>query len=432
MRVLLLADACNPEMASTAYFAYQICQALARQLDEVVVATQVRNRDAFGRHAIDGCRVEFIDSESVARPMYRLSRWLRRDAQKALTLNVALAYPSYLAFERGVWKRFRGELRQGAFDVVHRVTPLSPNLPSPMASWSPVPFVIGPVNGGLRWPRQFLGELAREREWLSFARGAARWMPYYRSTYRRAAAILAGFQHTRDALPAAAGPRIFDCPDVGFDANGVAPPSRPPRDRMTALFVGRLVPYKCPDVAVEAFAASPALRRHRLLLIGDGPERARIEAIVARHGLESCVELLGWVDHETVIRHMREADVFAFPSVRELGAGVVVEAMGEAMACVVVDYGGPGGYIDETRGIQVPLVDKDDMVGRFTAARESLADDPARRAALGRAAYEYVSTRHSWDAKAARIREVYEWTLGRWTGPRPDFFEASRPAAGQG
>ncbi len=421
MRILLVADSCNPSMASTPYFGYQICKAVARQVEQAVVATQVRNHGAVDAETMGVEKVAFIDTEYIARPLFKLSRWLRGGPNKALTLNVALNYASYLAFERGVWKRFGDEIRRGAFDVVHRVTPLSPTLPSPLASWSPAPFVLGPVNGGLKWPRAFFGELRREREWMRSLRGAHTLMPYYRSTYRDAAAILAGFDHTIADLPASARPRTFDCPDVGYDdAASPTPPERPPGERMTVLFVGRLVPYKCPDVVVDAFAASPALRKHRLVMVGDGPDRERLEASVDAQGLRDCVEFTGWLPHDETAKHMAEADVFAFPSIRELGAGVVIEAMGQAMACVVVDYGGPGRYVDADRGVKVPLTTKPEVTEAFRGALEELAADPERRARLGHAAQAYVKARHSWEAKARHIADVYEWVLGH-RDEKPDF-----------
>ncbi len=224
-----------------------------------------------------------------------------------------------------------------------------------MARWSPAPFVLGPLNGGLKWPRAFHSELVREREWLSWLRSVYRIFPYHRSTFRDSDAILAAFEHTICDVPKRDLPRVFDVPEVGFDPN-IFKPANSHRNhaRKTILFVGRFVPYKLPQLAVRAFVIRPALRAHRLVMIGDGPERSAVEQLVRSHGLESCVDLLGWKSQAEVATLMREADIFAFPSIRELGAGVVIEAMACGLPCVVVDYGGPGGLISEGRGIKVP------------------------------------------------------------------------------
>ena len=73
---------------------------------------------------------------------------------------------------------------------------------------------------------------------------------------------------------------------------------------------------------------------------------------------------------------MRSADVFAFPSIRELGAGVVIEAMACGCVPVVVDYGGPGELVDDACGIRVALGPRAELIDGFTRELEALALDP--------------------------------------------------------
>jgi glycosyltransferase involved in cell wall biosynthesis len=425
MKVLLLADHCNPTFASTPYFGYQIVRAIARKVDRATLVTQVRNQEHLTKNDLGVAELTFIDSEYIARPFWRFASLIQGDPNKAMTVGVALNYPSAIAFEWEVWKQYGARLKRGEFDVVHRVTPLSPTTPSPLARWSPVPVVIGPVNGGLRWPINFGAEFAREREWLTYLRGLHKWLPYYSSTYQKSAAILAGFGHTIQNLPAEVLPKTFDCSDVGYeDGPDNAPLKRPFSPQMTALFVGRLVPYKCADVVVQAFAASDRLRRHRLVIIGDGPERPFIENLIKENGLDGCVELTGRLPHEQVMQRMRHADVFAFPSIRELGAGVVVEAMGKGLACVTADYGAPGSYGAEGRGLLIPLTNKPALVEGYVNALEELASDLEKRARISTAGRRYVQANLTWDAKAENFVEVYKWILGR-RSEKPAFY---RPA----
>jgi glycosyltransferase involved in cell wall biosynthesis len=415
IRVLLLADSCNPDWPSLPAVGYKACRALGDHV-EAVVATHIRNRPAIEREGFGHCEVVFLDNEYIGVPMGRLAKVLRGGTSVAWTMQVALSYPAYLAFERECWRRFGADLRAGRFDVVHRVTPMSPTILSPMAKWSPVPFVLGPLNGGLKWPPQFREELAREREWLTYVRSLYRRMPYYRATYRRAAAILAAFRHTVDDLPRWSMDRIIDFPEIGIDPELFSiSDRRPPGARMTFLYVGRLVPYKCPDVAVEAFAASSALRRHTLQIVGDGPERPRLEQTVRERGLGGCVELVGQRTQAQVGQLMREADVFVFPSIRELGAGALVEAMACGLACVIVNYGAPGSLVDPTRGIRVPIGPKPQLIADYARELESLANDPERVVQLGAAARAHAMAHYTWDSKARAAVEVYRWVLGRRT-----------------
>src|SRR5947209_10755668 len=194
LRVLLIAEQCHPDWPSVPLEGYHHARALAARPDlAVTLVTHVRNRAALTADPILG-RVPtyFVDNEWIARPLHRLSRLLRGGDRLAWTVETAMAWPSYVAFEHHVWHRFRRDLRAGRFDLVHRLTPLTPTVGSALAAWAPVPMVAGPLNGGLPWPRQFPDLWKREREWLVPLRRTYRLLPYFHSTYRHLAGVIAG------------------------------------------------------------------------------------------------------------------------------------------------------------------------------------------------------------------------------------------------
>ncbi len=412
LRVLVVAPKCAP-LSSEVMVGYQMARALGNYVD-AVVATHCFYEDSINTYGgLGQAEPVYFDLEKMAATTGRIARRFKMGAAS----GTLMAFPLAVAFERAVWRRFRTELAEKRFDLVHRLTPISSALPSPLASWSPVPFVIGPVNGGLPYPKEFRAELHREREWLRYVRGAANALPYVRSTYRKAAAVLAVGQHTIDHLPIRDRSNVFNMLEVGFDPATFAPPvRREPRDRLTFLFVGRLVPFKCPRIAIAAFGASPLLRRHRLLLVGDGPDRGLLEELVRSLGLEGTVQFAGARASAEVSALMQAADVFVFPSIRESGGLVVVEAMASGLPCVVTDYGGPGETLASECGIKIPLGSADQLIGRFKESLEQLASDSGLRERLSTAARVRAFELFTWDGKARMVAEIYRWVLGR----RPD------------
>jgi glycosyltransferase involved in cell wall biosynthesis len=388
---------------------YQIARAVSEHV-EAVVATQVFYRESIeASGGIGRAEVSYLDLEDEAKAACKAINALRLSAAG----GTVVCFPLSIAFERAVWRRFRDELAGGHFDLVHRLTPQSSALPSPLASLSPAPFVLGPINGGLPYPKQFRRELWREREWFRYARGLNRFFPYVKSTYRDSAAILASGQHTVDRLPTRDRTRVFNVMEVGVDTETFRPPAvRPHREQTTFIFVGRLVPFKCARIAIAAFGASPVLRRHRLQIVGDGPERGPLEEQVRALGLESSVEFLGARPNAEIAGLMQEADVFVFPSIRESGGLVVAEAMATGLSCVATDYGGPAGVLTPECGIKVPLGGPDELAAGFRDALERLAEDRGLRDRLGEAAQERVRRHFTWDAKARMIVDVYRWVLG--------------------
>ncbi|QRI61835.1 glycosyltransferase family 4 protein [Shinella sp. PSBB067] len=415
-RVLLLAEICNPEWPSLPVVGYKYARALASVAD-VKVATHVRNRPAIEAAGEFGDKVIYIDNEWIAGRMHKLSEILRGGSDVAWSTHQIMAYLPYLEFERQALRTFREELAGGAFDLVHRITPMSPTLPSIAASRGPVPFVIGPLNGNLDWPRAFQSEQKREREGMRRLRNLYKALPFARTTFTRAAAILAAFRHTVDDLPPGVDARVVPFPEVGFDpaifhSDGRRRPfsgGGPYR----FLYAGRLVPYKVPEVAVRAFVGSDALRPHRLHIVGDGPEEPRLRQIVAEAQAQDRVIFEGRKSQAEVAGMMRGVDAFIFPSIRELGAGVVVEAMACGPVCIVTAYGAPGDLTANGRGVRVPLQPLDGLVAANRAAMEACLADPEAHAAMASAAHDYAVGLYTWDAKAAYTARIYDAVMAR-------------------
>lgn len=419
-RVLILADACNPEWPSLPVVGYKAAKALADVAD-VTVATSVRNRPNIEKAGMGKAKLAYIDNEYVAKNIFKFTRFIRGN-EGGWTTAMALSLPSYLAFEYEVLKRFKSELKNGQFDIVHRLTPMSPTLPSVIASHARnVPFVLGPLNGGLRWPKEFHNELRKEKEWMAAFRGLHKILPYHHKTFKYAAAVLAGFPHTIERIPLNSKNTVIDFPEVGFDPELFTTSDRKPiNGEATILYAGRLVPYKLPDAVVRAFIDTKELHAHKLVIAGDGPMRSELEKMVSSAGLESRVSFLGKVTQAEVGDLMRQSDVFAFPSIRELGAGVLVEAMACAMPCVVVNYGAPGALIGVERGIALPLTDKEKVIENLGSAMRDLVSNPNDALKMGENARQYAFRYYSWEAKAQKTLEVYDWVLGR-SSIKPSF-----------
>jgi len=424
-RVLVVAEAANPDWVSVPLVGWSLAAAL-REVAEVHLVTQVRNRAAILRAGrVEGADFTVIDSEAVARPAMRLAGRLRGGREGAWTLNTAIEALSYPHFERLVWRRFGAEIRAGRYDIVHRVTPVSPTVNGPLAARcrrAGVPFVLGPVNGGVPWPPGFESERRREREWLAPLRSAYRALPASASTAAASAAILAGSRHTLSELPRAAQARAIWLPENAIDPARF-PTGRPrplPRLPLRAAFVGRLVPYKGPDMALEA--ALPLLSDGRLTLdiVGDGPLRGDLERRVAEHTLANAVTFHGRIPHRQVHAILGRADLLTFPSIREFGGAVVLEAMALRAVPVVVDYAGPGELVTEASGIALPLGRRGEIVARLRAVLERAAAEPAALAPLAEAGRRRVTEGFTWSAKARQIADVYGWVLGR-RAEKPDF-----------
>lgn len=421
LRVLLLVEAANPEWVSVPLVGWSLARALAGVAD-VHLVTQVRNRDAFLRAGlVEGVEFTAIDSEALAGPLWKLGTFLS-GGRGGWTIQQAVATISYPYFEHLVWQRFGAEIRAGHYDVVHRITPLSPVQQSPIAAKcrrAGVPFVLGPINGGVPWPKGFAAEMKREREWLSKVRGLYRALPGRQATLR-ADAILAGSRQTLRDIPVQHHGRVIYLPENAIDParfNAQAMHGEP--GPMRACFIGRLVPLKGVDMLIAA--AAPLLRDGRLVLeiIGDGDQMASLRAQAAEFG--AAVVFHGWQAHAQVQDIAARCQVLAFPSIREFGGGVVLEAMALGLAPIVVDYAGPAELVTEDTGWKVPLTSRAGLIEGLGAQLAWCVAHPAEVRQKGAAAQARVQSLFTWDRKAAQILEIYHWILAPGT-PKPDPF----------
>lgn len=410
MKVLILAEQCNPEWPSLPIVGYKAAKAISERVNCTIV-THIRNKNNIEKVPFSNVEVIYIDNEYIAKPIYKISK-LIRGSEGGWTTAMAFNYPSYLAFEWEAWKILKSRIRSGEFDVIHRLTPMSPTLPSLISTKTDIPFILGPLNGGLKWPETFVSERGKEKEWLSPIRSIYKLLPFRKKTLNTAKVILAGFQHTIDDLPKDLLHKIINFPEVGIDPKLFNQNSEKKyKAKKTILFASRLVPYKLPDVVVDAFLSSSLLQQHELIIVGDGPLRKEMEQKVRQKKLEQVVKFVGWKTQAEVSKYMQESDIFAYPTIRELGAGALVEAMACKLTPIVVDYGASSELVEDDRGIKLKLATKGEITRQMKIELESLVVDPQRMKLLSSKAYEHVMNFYSWEVKASKTLEVYQWAI---------------------
>jgi glycosyltransferase involved in cell wall biosynthesis len=419
LRILLLAPGTSPEEVSMPYVTYSHAAALA-QLHDVTLVLGSPTEEAVRRG-----KAPFHGIEVIRMPLLqRIYAWSFRRIFKSnfdSQAVTAFGYPFSLAFEWYAWRQLRRRIFAGEFDVVLRIMPMTPVLPSPFAFFlrkGPIPFVIGPLNGGLPWPSGFR-QLSNQKEWVANLRKLYRYLPFARSTYRHAAAIIAASSQTYAEFAGYCG-KLFFVPEPGIARSLCSDDSRTPEPgaRLDLIFVGGLVPRKACDLALRA--AAPLLRSElaRFTVVGDGPERERLQQLARSLGIEKAVFFCGWLSHAEVLRRLRSADLFVFPSLRDNGAGVVFEALGSGAVPVVVDFGGPGDIVRSDVGYKVPITNESDIVAGMERILTELEHDRARLERLRGQALVYVRECLTWDAKAKSVTRVLNWVVGR--GQKPD------------
>ncbi len=426
IRPLIIAEAANPTLTSAALVGWSCAKAIAAQTDAHIV-TEWRNRDDFIRAGmVEGKDFTAINNRRLQHMSWSLATKFSRKGSFSWSLYAVLSNLVYPFFERKLWQAFGPRLRAGEFDLVHRLLPLSPTTASwiaPRLKNIGMPFVLGPLNGGVPWPQGFADLRQQERDGAGRLRAFYRFSPGLKQTRESASAILTASRTTLREVPAHLRSRCVFMPENAVDLEkfplapkSVADPFKPLR----ISFVGRLVALKGVDMLIAA--ATPLVRSGALHLdiIGDGPERERLQAMVQSENITSGVCMDGWIPHAQLGARLRQSDLFVFPSIREFGGGVVLEAMALGIPAVVLDHGGPPELVPPGTGYVLPMTTREDIVTRLRQLLIELRADPSQLQSAGELAQAHVRKFYSWEAKAAQIHEVYRWVLGH-RAAKPDW-----------
>ncbi len=425
LRILLLAPDSNPDSTSSALVGYYHGEALAR-LHSVTLVVRDANEGAVRRTQTPFRAIEAISLPWLDRLYAWSFRWIFK-SDYAAQIVTAFSYPFSLAFEWYAWRRMRTRIMAGDFDVVLRLNPVTSVLPSLFAYLlrrGPVPFVIGPINGGLPWPEGF-SQTRRQKEWVSRLRTLYRLMPFARSTYRNAAAIVAGSSQTYAEF-SAHREKLFFVPENGISSSLCTDALRslPCSGGLELIFVGGLIPRKGCDLALRAAASLLRKGLARFTIVGDGPERQRLEQLTRSLGIEKAVSFRGWLTHSEALNCMRAADVLVFPSLREFGGGVVFEALAMGAVPVVVDFGGPGDIVHPAVGYKVSLTNESDVQCEIERVLANLEGDRHLLDRLRQQGMRYARECLSWEGKAQIMTRILTWAVGQ--GPKPDLHPPSR------
>ena len=181
----------------------------------------------------------------------------------------------------------------------------------------------------------------------------------------------------------------------------------PARPVVTA--VGRLERRKGHDVLVRAarrLVAAPRGARPQVLLVGDGPSRAELEALAAQLDVAADVRFAGNV--ADVRPALAATDVFVLPSREEGMSNALMEAMAAARPVVATNVGGNGELVAHgTTGLLVAPEDPDALADEVSM----LLENPARAAALAAAGHDFVTSRYGARAMVAQLERFYEERL---------------------
>lgn len=396
MRILMSVWACEPGRGSENEVGYRTLLAAASK-HEVWAITNPS--------AVAGLRRALPDNDVTRRMhLHPLEFGVTGDRFEHLSMVGFQRY--YDAWQRQAARLARELDASVGFDVVHHATLSSYWTRAGVASLD-VPLVWGPVGGAVNAPLRLLPELGARGVLEEVARALSRpilaRLPPARRARRRARFTFAQNPETASKLSSHAEVTILP----NALATRVDAISSVQRRTSEIFFVGRLLPWKAPTLAVRALARLEN-GDASLHLCGDGPERIRIERLAASLGVRDRVILEGWLPRSQLLDRLARAGTLIHPSVHEEGGMCVAEALGLGTPAVCLRRGGPPeiakDWPSDLSACVLPTT-REQTVRRMAAVIDGFLHSPPpvlQSALLPRRLYE-TEILHAYDVAADRV-----------------------------
>lgn len=308
--------------------------------------------------------------------------------------------------------------KKNKFDVFHHVTYANDWMASFMGALLPVPYIRGPGGGAHKVPKGFVKEYSFKQKIAEKVRSIAQWIfkhdPFFIIGQNRAKALLVCNYEAKNAIPKKWQGKVCFFPVNGISTKNLTPldSKKEKQDQFVIFTAGKLIKIKSFDLAIKAFKDFSKKAPNAIFSIaGEGPELNNLKNIVKELNLESKVLFKGWLARENVLQEMLSCDVFLFPSLRDGGGNVVVEAMAAGKPVICFDLAGPGFHVDESCGIKIKAENPQQAVKDMAEALERLYLDKDLRLKLGQGARKKAEKEYDWDKLGDRLFEIYKKAL---------------------
>ena len=277
------------------------------------------------------------------------------------------------------------------------------------------PFIWGPVGGGDGVPKQMLKILPLKQrivQSLRYGLIATSWLnPMVTIPSKKASLILCRTENNCKAIPKKYRKKCKVILETAMEDEVFANCKKydsPNNDITEILITGRLVPFKNTMMAIECVhALSAKYPNIHMTVIGKGPEKHRLLDYIQNNKLETVIEIIPEMNREQLLMRLCDADIYAFPSLREGGSWALMEAMSVGLPVVCLNWTGMKTITDAESAIRIEPSDYENTKSEFTTGIEKLLLDFELRQSIGCAARNRMLKMFNWNHVGDTIQDMF-------------------------
>ena len=298
------------------------------------------------------------------------------------------------------------------FDLAHHVTFVRHSSPSFLVLL-PIPTIWGPVGGGESAPAPFWQDFSFRNKVYEILRSGIRWVgerdPFAQMTAQRSTIVRVTTEDTAIRVRQMGAKQVEVFPEASLTTEEINRLIQCDSNSTAVRFIsmGRLLHWKGFHLGLRAFAQA-AIPDAEYWVLGEGPERQRLEDLAAALGIADRVKFLNRLPRDEALQKLGSCTALVHPSLHDSGGWVCLEAMMAARPVLCLDLGGPAVQVTAQTGFKVEAHDPKSAANGLAAAMVRLANDPELRLSMGRAGQIRVKEFYNWEVRGHQICQLYE------------------------
>ena len=305
------------------------------------------------------------------------------------------------------------------FDVFHHLTYANDWMASFIGALLPIPYIRGPCGGAQKVPKNFLSEFPFKDRLFQHLRSIGQWVfrhdPFFIISQKKAKAILVCNKESFAKIPKKWQKKTYFFPVNGIskeDLDLLSRKKKKSENKFKVLSAGKLLPIEGFSLAIKAFKVfSDKVKNAELEIIGDGPELLPLKNLAQQLKIQDKIKFKKWLPRDEFLKELVDCDVFLFPSLRDGGGQVVIEAMAASKPVICLDLAGPGFHIKEEWGVKIKPTFPERAIKEIAKALEKLYTNESLRIQLGKRARERVENFYHLDKLGERLFKIYQEAL---------------------
>lgn len=404
MKILYIAYSCMPNKGSEEKIGWNI-PLKASETNEVFVLTKEEHRKAItdyvSENKIDNIKFYFCDIPAVYKKIFK-----------------GVAYSMRLNFwHKNAYHLAEEICRTENIEIVHQITPIEFRSIGQYAEIPNIKFVCGPLGGGEFLPNG-LRSYAKGNIFVEWIREKLNKnaLKKYKKTKKlsKCSYIMFANRETKEYLA-----ELTDgVPQKLFFDNGIVEEEFSDKEKIEVgksivfLVAGRLAYRKGHAFLLDALERIPEDLDYQVRIVGDGPEREKIQKHCQISKVSDKVVFTGRIPFSDMEKEYQNADVFIMPSIRETTGAVLLEAMSKGLPVITIDkFGGPV-LFDSDAGWLYYGETREEFIKNLSDAIVECIANPELIKSRGAVARENAK-QHLWENKIEVYNAVYNEIMGR-------------------